>query len=84
YYEKEFESLALDALARMRALEDDSGAELLCSRVIRTLPESERLNKALIAYLMERKDEVAIIRHVSRLNQMGAPWVAELRLPHGE
>ncbi len=75
HYRREFCALAEDTLGRMRALGDDGAASLLWRRAIVIAPEDEELHKAIIGYLVERRQELELLRYVTQLSHKGAKWL---------
>lgn len=77
-YANEFAALGLDTLSRVEALGDFGVMPLLCRRAVAIAPEAEALHKALVKLLVEQKEEVELLRHISRLTRTGAEWITEL------
>lgn len=77
HYRREFCRLGEETLARMRALDDDGAAGLLWRRSLVVAPEAEELHKAIIGFLMERRQETELLRYVSQLSHKGAAWLAD-------
>ncbi len=79
YYRRRFTALALDTLARIRALDDLRPMELLCARAAAFAPEEQELHRALIRLLIEKQQELLLLRHISGLTRRGAGWLDEER-----
>lgn len=75
YYRTRFGALARDCLARMRALGDSRPAATLCRRAAELAPGDAALQKEILAYLMEQRLELELLRYVPRLSRSGADWL---------
>jgi len=80
HYRREFCRLGEQILERMRALDDDGAAGLLWRRAIVVAPEAEALHKAIISFLVERRQETELLRYVSQLSHRGAAWLDGLEI----
>ncbi|MCC8079833.1 MAG: hypothetical protein LIO57_07235 [Oscillospiraceae bacterium] len=65
-YAELFRALAARTLERIKTTGDETALDLLCSRSAELAPEDTELNDAIVAYLMERKMQIELVRHVSR------------------
>lgn len=77
HYKRKFVRLCEDTLRRMRALKSDSACALLWRRAIMIVPEAEELHKAVISYMVERGQDIELLRYVSQLAHRGAGWLDE-------
>ena len=78
-YKKEFEALAKSTLERLRIFDDDKAIDLLINRAPQILPEAEELHKAIVAYLVEKKMTIEVIKYVACLTRDGQPeWTKAL------
>lgn len=68
-WQQVFRELAGSTLARMRALDDDRAAELLCVRAAAILPEDEELNNNIIDFMMARDRQPELVRYLSHLSR---------------
>lgn len=78
YYDSEFAVLARSTVERAAVLDDESVMPLLCTRSAEIIPEDEELHKAIVSFLVQRKREVELVRHISHLSFVdgtGAEWL---------
>ncbi len=78
YYDSEFAALARSTVERAAALDDESVMPLLCTRSADIIPEDEALHKSIVSFLVQRKSEVELVRHISHLSFVdgtGAKWL---------
>jgi len=80
HYRREGLFSAYNCLARTRLLGDNSALGLLCDRAVELLPGEEALHRAVVAYLVEQRRELELIRYITRLSRRAGaqPWLAEL------
>ncbi|MCD8373786.1 MAG: hypothetical protein LUC20_01585 [Oscillospiraceae bacterium] len=78
-YAELFRALAARTLERIKETGDETALDLLCSRSAELAPEDSELNDAIVAYLMERKMQIELVRHVSRLSAAQKSPAAERR-----
>ena len=74
-YRREFCGLAQDTMNRIITLEHDEVLPLLCRRAAQIAPNEESLHRAIIGYLVARKREIEVVRHVAALSGAGADWL---------
>lgn len=81
-YHREFAALARETLARAEQSGDGQAMELLCRRAAVLVPEDEELHRAIIRRLMDTRNEVQLVRHVSQLSRAGerAKWLDRAEL----
>ncbi len=77
YYRREFVRLGFETLERMRALDTDSACGLLWRRAIVIAPEAETLHRAIVSFMMERRQELELLRYLSQLTAKGAKWLED-------
>ncbi len=78
-YAEMFRTLAARTLERIKATGDESALDLLCSRSAELAPDDAELNDAIVAYLIDRKLQIELVRHVSRLTAARKSPAAERR-----
>lgn len=71
YFRRAFCTLARDTLDRTLRLKDSQAVPLLCLRAAAIVPEEEDLHRAILRYLVEEKQELELLRYVSRLSHAG-------------
>ncbi len=77
HYKREFCRLGRETLERMLALDDDGLCALLWRRAIAVVPEEEELHRAVISYMVERGQDLELLRYVSQLAHKGAVWLED-------
>ncbi|MGI6029450.1 MAG: bacterial transcriptional activator domain-containing protein [Candidatus Heteroscillospira sp.] len=75
YYHRAFVDLANSTLRRIRATGDEGMLPLLCSRTLAIAPGEAELHRAIIAYMMDHRREVELLRHISQLSRIGGTGV---------
>ncbi|MCD7791797.1 MAG: hypothetical protein LUG92_00140, partial [Oscillospiraceae bacterium] len=78
-YAEMFRTLAARTLERIKATGDESTLDLLCSRSAELAPDDTELNDAIVAYLIDRKLQIELVRHVSRISAARKSPAAERR-----
>ncbi|MCD8066191.1 MAG: hypothetical protein LUE15_03300 [Oscillospiraceae bacterium] len=78
-YAEMFRTLAARTLERIKTTGDESTLDLLCARAAELAPDDKELNDAIVAYLMDRKLQIELVRHVSRLAAARKSPAAERR-----
>ena len=77
HYKREFARLGEDTLRRMRATGRGDCAPLLWRRAVAIAPDCEALHRAILAFLVEQKAELELLRYVNQLSHASAPWLSE-------
>ncbi len=74
-YKKEALRLCRETLSRMKTLDDDRAFGLLWRRAVAIVPEAEELHREILSRMVERRQELELLRYVSQLSKKGAKWL---------
>ena len=80
-YRQEFLRLCYETIERTELSCDETVLPLLRIRAAAIVPEEEQLHRRIIAYLMEKRKQLELVRYVSQLSHNpAAHWIKELEI----